>query len=234
MERKLYSLRGGLGKARKARGMTQVDLAAAMDVSLKTVMNWEQGIVNPDFEKAIKLTRILDCDLDYLIGRLEESTHDIHFVHEFTGLSEEAIRKISCPELNHPISKILSHMIESDAFENLATTYRIFLEFLGKLTEDDIEDQLHGFELKEDSVVLGTNQAINHFKQEVALSMTRICEHDQYSQLMRMEERTAGRWKDVASVQKEIRYIEREIGELTEQKQFLEEEVLPDLRKGKE
>lgn len=178
MEKKLYSLRGGLKKARKRKGIKQSDLADLMGVTLKTVMNWEQGVVNPDFETVMRLADNLECDLDYLTGRLKESTHDIHFVHEFTGLSEEAIQKIRCPELNHPIGKILSHMMESNGFINVMTTYDIFLKFLSRLKASDLE-RLSDYELNDDSVILGVNEAINHFKQEVSIAMVHLCE-DEY------------------------------------------------------
>ena len=233
METKLYSLRDGLKKARKRRGWTQEDLRIEMGVSLKTVMNWEQGRVNPPLETMIELCEVLDCDLDYLIGRLEEKTHDLHSVHEFTGLSEKALDKIICPELNHPMSKTLSHLIESDKFENLITSYKVFLELLKQLDDSDLE-QLSSFELKEGgNVVLSTNEAINHFKQQVSLVMEHICDSDHMTRLSQLEMKKE--INDKESLMREISSTRNEIAYLKEHLQFLEEEMLPVFQdKGKE
>ena len=88
---KLYSLRPGLKKARKKANLTQQQLADQFNVSLKTVMNWEQGLVNPDLEDVIKLADLLHADIDFLTGRIDCQTHDLQFVHDLTGLSEDAI-----------------------------------------------------------------------------------------------------------------------------------------------
>ena len=213
MERKLYSLRNGLNKARKRKGMRQEDLAREIGVILKTVMNWEQGIVNPDLETMIILSKMLDCDLDYLTGRLEETTHDIHFVHEFTGLSEAAISKIRNPALNNPIGKTLSHMIESERFGNLITTYRIFLDFLSKIQVSDLERQTD-YELNEDNVILGRNEAANHFKQEVSIAMIHLCEDDYTQQMQKVIQDIPGSFT-----------MSMESGKI---KLELEEELLPD------
>lgn len=230
MEKKLYSLRGGLKKARKRKGIKQSDLADLMGVTLKTVMNWEQGIVNPDFGTVMKLADKLNCDIDYLCGRLSESTHDIHFVHEFTGLSEEAINKIACPELNHPIGKLLSRLIEAERFENLITTYGIFAKFLDKLKADDLDDPSPWLSLSDSNVVLGTNQAINHFKQEATRAMSNLCDSEHMTKLSHLEKKK--NTFDLDSAMRELHSIENEIAYLTEEKEFYEKEILPELRES--
>lgn len=119
MEKKLYSLRNGLKKARKLKGITQSELAEVMEVTLKTVMNWEQGIVNPDLETVIKLADFLECDIDYLTGRLEEPTHDIAFIHKSTGLSTAAIMKLQQQSFKITDKIILSKLIEHDDYKYL-------------------------------------------------------------------------------------------------------------------
>ena len=91
---KLYSLKEGLKRARKEAGLTQADLAEKMGVHIKTVMNWEQGIAEPPLGTLMELTELYHCDLDYLTGRLDQKTHDLQFIHDQTGLSENAIEKL--------------------------------------------------------------------------------------------------------------------------------------------
>lgn len=97
-----YSIAEGLKRARrhynegksKELRITQEELADRLGVSLKTVMNWEQGQAIPSVETLMDLAEIYDCDLDYLTGRLDQKTHDLQFIHDQTGLSEKAIEKL--------------------------------------------------------------------------------------------------------------------------------------------
>lgn len=74
--------------------ITQEDLAEKMGVSLKTIMNWEQGQAIPSLEKLSEMADLYHCDLDYLTGRMKLKTHDLQFIHDQTGLSEKAIEKL--------------------------------------------------------------------------------------------------------------------------------------------
>ena len=78
----------------KDQWITQADLAEKMGKSEKTIMNWEQGQSTPSVHELMKLAKIYGCDMDYLTGRLDQKTHDIHFIHDQTGLSEKAIEKL--------------------------------------------------------------------------------------------------------------------------------------------
>lgn len=74
--------------------ITQEALAEKMEVSLKTVMNWEQGQAVPSIEKLMDLADLYHCDLDYLTGRMDLKTHGLQYIHDQTGLSEKAIEKL--------------------------------------------------------------------------------------------------------------------------------------------
>lgn len=51
---------------RKAAGFSQYDLANAMEVSRQAVSKWESGQSSPDARNLVRLTEILDTDLEYL------------------------------------------------------------------------------------------------------------------------------------------------------------------------
>ena len=239
MEKYQYSMRGGFKKARMKTGLTQSQVAKEMDVNLKTVMNWEQGVSNPDFKTAMKLSELFNCDLDCLTGRLNESTHDIHFVHEFTGLSEDAMEKISDPDLGNPAGKTLSRMIETERFDNLITTYKIFLTFVDRITADDADDPSPWLELNKENVVLGTQQAARHFKQEVLSAMASVCDDDLYGRINNVRKEAmfsrlknnrdevlkdhSARRLNRKEIAREIKSIERELKLLSEEKATLEE-----------
>lgn len=87
-------LKKGLKRARMEAGLTQDDLRKALGVSLKTVMNWEQGVCPIKLPALINLAEFYGVSLDYLAGRIDCKTHDAQFIQDKTGLSEKAIEKL--------------------------------------------------------------------------------------------------------------------------------------------
>ena len=113
------------GKSKELR-ITQEELADRLGVSLKTVMNWEQGQAIPSVETLMDLADIYDCDLDYLTGRIDQKTHDLQFIHDQTGLSEKAIEKLQ------------SFMTEPD-WDQME---RDFIESAPEIPEEKIHDSI--------------------------------------------------------------------------------------------
>ena len=59
---------------RTARGMSQADLAEALDVSRQSISKWETDASVPELDKLIKLSEIFGVSLDELILRKERTT----------------------------------------------------------------------------------------------------------------------------------------------------------------
>lgn len=55
--------------------------------------NWERGQI-PDVETVIKLCEVLDCDFDYLFGKIDLPHKEETDICRETGLSEEAVGKL--------------------------------------------------------------------------------------------------------------------------------------------
>lgn len=152
---KLYSLRPGLKKARKKAQLTQQQLADKFNVSVKTVMNWEQGLVTPDLENVIKLADLLHADIDFLTGRIDCRTHDLQFVHDLTGLSEDAITILKNWHQSGEASVeswpfLLNKILEDDDAPNLMNNLNIYAGTT-KLSKCDFDENGH---------CPGTNDAI--------------------------------------------------------------------------
>lgn len=118
----LYSfkkgLKEGLKRARKDAGFTQAELAEKLKVTLKTIQNWEQNVkagTLPTMGQLLQLAEFYDCDLDYLTGRIGCKTHDLQFIQDQTGLSEDAIIKIK--SLNTEQLAVLNKLIEHTDFK---------------------------------------------------------------------------------------------------------------------
>jgi len=61
--------------ARKKAGMSQIDLADAMEVSRQSVSKWETGESNPEISKLPTLAKILNVTTDWLLS--EEEVEEI-------------------------------------------------------------------------------------------------------------------------------------------------------------
>lgn len=53
---------------RKARGMSQVELAKRLGVTKQSVSNWENDNIQPSIEMLIKLAGVFAVSTDYLLG----------------------------------------------------------------------------------------------------------------------------------------------------------------------
>lgn len=56
-----------LSKLRREQNLTQEQLAEVLGVSRQAVSKWESGVAYPETEKLIRLAKLYDCSLDYLL-----------------------------------------------------------------------------------------------------------------------------------------------------------------------
>jgi len=65
-----------LKKARELKGLSQEQLAKLVGSQGKSsVSNWENGYSTPTLETAIKLSRILEKDIEFLFGQNVQVTY---------------------------------------------------------------------------------------------------------------------------------------------------------------
>ena len=65
-----------IAKLRRERGMTQGGLADALGVSRQAVSKWESDAAFPETEKLVRLSRLLECSIDYLLKQEDDSAQD--------------------------------------------------------------------------------------------------------------------------------------------------------------
>ncbi|MBC8951175.1 MULTISPECIES: helix-turn-helix domain-containing protein [Xenorhabdus] len=63
-----------LATLRKARQLTQIELANLLDIQPRMVGRWEQGQVKPQFDYIIKLAQLLEVSIDHLLLGEEGAT----------------------------------------------------------------------------------------------------------------------------------------------------------------
>lgn len=67
-----------LKKIRKDTALTQVDVASKLGISQQAYASWERGIKKPTQENLVKLSKILNVSVDYLLGNTEnKQTSDV-------------------------------------------------------------------------------------------------------------------------------------------------------------
>lgn len=59
-----------------------------------TIQKWEQGKSEPTASVLLNICDLLECDADYLLGRISERTHDLNSAQRYTGLSSSALEKL--------------------------------------------------------------------------------------------------------------------------------------------
>ena len=52
-------------------GVTRQDLAKRLNISVRLLSYWENGQRECDFDTLIALSKILDCSIDYLLGKTD-------------------------------------------------------------------------------------------------------------------------------------------------------------------
>lgn len=87
---------------------------------IRPQINWINGENYPKrISDILELCNALDCDLDYLFTDMQCQTHDVQFIHDYTGLSEDAINKLEYHnrQMHHYIES-LNILLSSANFGN--------------------------------------------------------------------------------------------------------------------
>lgn len=133
MSDRLSNFGKSLKAARKKRGLkTQQKFVEELEnygfpITLATVRNWEQGKTYPEMTTLNILCDFFDCDMDYLFGRISCKTHDIQFIHDYTGLDESAIEVLKELKKSQVAIDVLNFLI-SDG-ELLSKIKKYFCSF---------------------------------------------------------------------------------------------------------
>ena len=72
------SLGQQIRQARKAKGITQEELAKNVPVSRQTISSWENDRTQPDFDTLRKLTQILEVDVGHMFDGEETGNEAVH------------------------------------------------------------------------------------------------------------------------------------------------------------
>ena len=90
-----------LAKLRKENNLTQEQFAEILHVSRQSVSKWELNSVYPDTEKLIKICKLFDCSLDYLL-KDEVDSVDENLLSESEHAKERRLRASVLTYLSFP------------------------------------------------------------------------------------------------------------------------------------
>lgn len=96
-DEKMMEIGQRIKKKRKEAHLTQEELLERIHLSTtskQSLRSWERGQRLPDLETMLRLCEVFNCDLGYLQADYTESTFDLHKVAEYTGLTEDAVKRL--------------------------------------------------------------------------------------------------------------------------------------------
>jgi transcriptional regulator with XRE-family HTH domain len=71
-----------LKRIRKAKGLSQEELAVRLNVVRQTISKWEKGLSVPDADLIIRIAEIFEVSVSEILGAKFESENDINVVAE--------------------------------------------------------------------------------------------------------------------------------------------------------
>ena len=148
-------------KLRKERGYTQKELQEEMSLSdRKSISNYEKGKTEIPMTRLPDLCVALDCDLDYIFGKIDIPQNSTKNVMEETGLTEKASRLL----LDKKYTDVLNALLIDENFKKM-------LDVIIEWSEADLNNT-HGEVIKY-NIKNKLNANINYPK-EIAKVLSRI------------------------------------------------------------
>lgn len=87
-------LQDNIRNLRKAKGMTQEQLASHLDVTRQTISKWEKGLSVPDAELVAQLADIFDVKVSELLGKVDSDAIETNEIANYLAtLNEELALK---------------------------------------------------------------------------------------------------------------------------------------------
>ncbi|HVN97022.1 MAG TPA: helix-turn-helix domain-containing protein [Syntrophorhabdaceae bacterium] len=102
-------------RLREERGLKQINLANALQVSPQAVSKWERGSNQPDVDALIKIARLFDVSTDYLLGITDAANGIFEATVLCSGIAHFAERAASMTskETADYVNVLFYHLTES-------------------------------------------------------------------------------------------------------------------------
>ncbi len=130
-----------IARARKAKNMTQMELADALNISYQAVSNWERGVSMPDISKLPELSELLGISIDDILGKNSAVIKDVLNDGDFSAATVEEV--VEAAPLLRPsqLEKVVEEMEKNidwkEIFEVLEYLSEDFIDELFRRAADD-------------------------------------------------------------------------------------------------
>lgn len=123
-----------LVKLRKEQNLTQEQFAEVLQVSRQSVSKWELNTAYPDTEKLIRISKLFDCSLDYLlkdeIEQMDENLISASESAKSDKMTAMWLTYLSFPPLFGWVVAIFSLRFQ---FKNMKNKLQIALSIVGMI-----------------------------------------------------------------------------------------------------
>lgn len=92
-------------KLRKENNITQEQLAATLGVSRQAISKWESDTTYPETDKLIRISKLFDCSLDYL---LKDDIKEPEETQQVLYLGDNSENLVNKNHSNYTLNKILT------------------------------------------------------------------------------------------------------------------------------
>ena len=153
------------------RGYTFEDFFNAIhawdkDMNRETVKSWYYHPSSPRLGNILKLCEFFDCDIDFLLGRMDETTHTRKYIREETGLTEGAIIALqnSPQTIYGGLMKLQGKQLGATVSHLLTSEHGLrILQYLGDyLASDTLTVTYKGERITEDIIVSNSGTENNY------------------------------------------------------------------------
>lgn len=134
----------------------------------KTIRNHESGQSFP-FKILLRYCDVYDCDIGYLLGNYDESTHDLHFICSETGLSEDAVEILKNDNNGKCILTDIIDFLIKDSLESSSLMYNLLV---CKLNDVEIEKYKSNKWFNTFSKIIDECTSTNEKENVIGLSLT--------------------------------------------------------------
>lgn len=117
-----------LKEARLKKGLTQAQAAEKLNTTQGTYQKWEAGKSEPNLETLVKISKLFDTNVDYLLQQsiLSVSTED-HFIDYFDFSNLENLPIKQYPEIKVAIvhEYLINHRTTTETLKYLINKYNL-------------------------------------------------------------------------------------------------------------
>lgn len=163
----------------KESGCSSVaQFAKVLGMNRQSVDRYYNGDRLPDLPSIYQICKKMNVSADWLlhISDVRKPSAELRGVSEFTGLSEESLNKIIWLSNYAEEKDSLSYLMELSNFEMMILKFSRYLQIVRMLKAEDLDITKLPIDIQNGKVVLGLNESVSFFKQEVKNAIDDLCD----------------------------------------------------------